>query len=317
MPRNDDLDDDRPRRPRDDDEGDRPARSRRRDEDDLDADRPRRRRDDEDDDRRPPKRRNATGLVVGILVGVFVVCCGGGGALVYYMYIKVKKAAEQIGGTFEGIVESEQSRQNLIQIGTAAQKHHDALGAYPNNSYETRPKGDRPLLSWRVHLLPYLGENALYQQFKLDEPWDSPNNIRLLNQMPNVYGTPVARAKAGPGKTFYRGFSHRGGMFEKPAMPGAPPSRLKIPDVSDGASNTILVIDAGEAVEWTRPDDIDFGPGRPRPELGGAYPSVPYVMVLMCDGSVRKFIKTTPDATLRQLGDRADGQVIPLGWEQP
>lgn len=319
MPRNDDdFDDDRPRRrPRDDDEDDRPARSRRRDEDDLDSDRPRRRRFDEDDDRRPPPRKKGNGLLIGILVGVFVVCCGGGGTAAYLIYRGVKKTVEQVGGAIEGFTESEQSRQNLTQIGTAAQKHHDTVGAYPNNSYETNPNGTRPLLSWRVHILPYLGYDNIYKQFKLDEPWDSPTNIRMLNQMPTVYGTPAAQLKAGNGKTFYRGFGHRGAMFEKPPAPGAPPPKVTMAGVSDGASNTILVVDAGEAIEWTKPDDLDFGPGRPRPELGAAYPNVPYVMVLTCDGTVRKFLRTAPDTTLRLLTDRNDGQVIPLGWEQP
>jgi hypothetical protein len=305
MPRNDDdLDDD-----------DRPARRRPRDDEDSErSDRPRRRRDEDDE---PPPKKKGNGVLIGILVGVFVVCCGGGGTVVYLIYRGVKKTVEQVGTTFEGFTESEQSRQNLMRIGTAAKQHEAAMGTFPNNSYETRPKGVRPLLSWRVHILPYIGEAALYRQFKLDEPWDSPNNKPLLNQMPAVYGTPAAQAKAGPGKTFYRGFSHNGGMFEKPTAPGNPPSKVPITAVVDGTSNTILVVDAGEAIEWTKPDDIDFGPGQPRPELGGAYPNVPYVMVLMCDGTVRKLIKTTPDATLRLLADRKDGEVIPIGWEQP
>jgi hypothetical protein len=307
MPRNDDYqDDDRPRR--------RPG-----DDDEADEDRPRRRRPDDDDDNRPPPRKKGTGLMIGILVGVFLLCCGGGGTAVYLIYRGVKKTVEQVGTTMEGFVESEQSKQNLIRIGSAIQQYENANGAFPNNTYETRPKGTRPLLSWRVHILPYLGaqEKALYQQFKLEEPWDSPNNIRLVNQMPAIFGTPTAQTKAGPGKTFYRGFSHRGGMFEKPNMPGDQPPKITMAGIKDGTSSTILVVDAGEAVEWTKPDDIDFGPARPRPELGGAYPNVPWVMILMCDGTVRKYIKTTPESTLRMLADRQDGQVIPVGWEQP
>ena len=308
MPRNDDeLDDD-----------DRPRRRSRDDDDDRQEDRPRRRsRDNDDGADRPPPRRSATGLVVGILVGVFLVCCGGGGLAVWYIYKGVKKTVEQVNTAMEGVVESEQSRQNLVRIGSAIQQYETANGAFPNNSYEIKPKGTRPLLSWRVHILPQLGENGLYQQFKLDEPWDSPTNIRLLNQMPAIYGSPTAQTKAGPGKTYYRGFSHKGGMFEKPNAPGDQPPKLKVADVRDGTSNTLLVVDAGQAVEWTKPDDIDFGQGKPRPDLGGAYPNVPWVMVLTCDGTVRKLIRTAPDTTLRLLADRQDGQVIPVGWEQP
>jgi hypothetical protein len=302
MPRNDDDldDDDRParRRPRDDDD-DRPARSRRRDDDDG-----------------PPPKKKGTGLVIGILVGVFVVCCGGGITAVIVAINWGKKKVQEVGTAMEGFVESEHSRQNLVRIGGAIQQYENVNGGFPNNTYEVQPKGIRPLLSWRVHILPMLGENALYQRFKLDEPWDSPNNIKLVNQMPTVYGSPTAQAKAGPGKTFYRGFSNPGGIFEKPSAPGVAPPKITLAQIPDGVSNTILVMDAGDAVEWTKPDDIDFGPGRPPPNLGGAYPNVPFVMVLMADGTVHQMVRQVPDDTLRKLSDRKDGAVIPPGWEQ-
>src|SRR5207248_10367 len=101
-------------------------------------------------------------------------------------------------------------------IGRAAHDHADALGYLPNNSYEVRNGKPSGLLSWRVHLLPYLGEKALYNEFKLDEPWDGPTNRKLLARMPAVYASPEARKKAGEGKTFYRGFTAPGGIFEKP-----------------------------------------------------------------------------------------------------
>src|SRR4051812_49040872 len=48
-------------------------------------------------------------------------------------------------------------------------------------------KGDRPLLSWRVAILPWLEEHELYQRFHLDEAWNSPHNLSLLGEMPRVY----------------------------------------------------------------------------------------------------------------------------------
>jgi hypothetical protein len=304
MPRNDDDFDDedrsRPRRrPRDDEDDDRPAR-------------PRRPRDEDDD---APPRKKGNGLVIGILIGVLVVCCGGGGTAAYFIYRGLKKTVEQIGTTVEGFTEAEQSRQNLTQIGSAIQQYERARGAFPNNSYEVGAKPSRALLSWRVHILPYLGQDALYKQFKLDEPWDSPNNIKLLNQMPAVYGSPGAQKKAGAGKTFYRGFSAPGGIFEKPSAPGGKAPTITKDFIPDGTANTILVVDAGDAVEWTKPDDLDFGPGRPRPNLGGAYPNVPFVMVLMADGTVHQMVREVPDDTLKKLIDRKDGWVIPAGWE--
>ncbi|MBO0697057.1 MAG: DUF1559 domain-containing protein [Zavarzinella sp.] len=301
MPRpDDDFDDDRPRRrPRDEDEDDRPARRRRNEDDDY-----------------PPRKKSNAGLIVGILVGAFVLCCGGGGFLAYFVVRGAKEGLNKAMEVVQEANEAQQSETRLTEIGTAMQKHHDALATFPNNSFETGGNGSRPLLSWRVHLLPYLGQDALYKQFKLDEPWDSPNNIKLLTRMPDVYGSPEARKKAGDGKTFYRGFTAPGGIFEKPPRPGDPVPRIKITDIPDGTVNTILVIDAGEAVEWTKPDDLDFSPGRPRPALGGAYPNFPQVVVLMADGKVRMLTRSVPDQDLRLLIDRKDGKPTPAGWLQ-
>jgi Protein of unknown function (DUF1559) len=131
-----------------------------------------------------------------------------------------------------------------------------------------------------------------------------------------VYASPEARKLAGEGKTFYRGFSAPRGIFEKPQNPGVPPPKIKFADIVDGTSNTILVIDAGEAVEWTKPDDLDFSAARPRPALGGTYPTFPMVMVLMADGTVKQMNRQVPDDTLRSLIDRQDGKVVPAGWVQ-
>jgi hypothetical protein len=305
MPRRDDEyeDDDRPRRRPRDDNGD--------------DDRPRR-RFEEDDDRSPRrKKKSSTGLVIGILAVVFLLCCGGGGFVAWRAFKGAKEGIDKVVAAVGEVQETEESRQNLTRIGMAIHNYHDAMNALPNNSYGPQGKQSRPLLSWRVHILPHLGENALYQQFKLDEPWDSASNRRLLSQMPAVYGGPDTRKKAGEGKTFYRGFSHRGAIFEKPQAPGAPPPRIALAQIPDGTTNTIMVIDAGESVEWTRPDDIDWSPGRRRPALGGAYPSLQFCMVLMANGAVRTMRKDIQEQTFRNLIGRDDGIVIPDAWDQP
>ena len=72
----------------------------------------------------------------------------------------------------------EQSKNNLKQILIGVHGYCDANGAVPNNVLDAKAK--KPLLSWRVHLLPYLEENELYKQFKLDEAWDSETNMKLV-----------------------------------------------------------------------------------------------------------------------------------------
>ena len=51
-------------------------------------------------------------------------------------------------------------------------------------------KDGKPLHSWRVLILPQLDENTHYKEFRLDEPWDSPHNLPLLQRMPRVYAAP-------------------------------------------------------------------------------------------------------------------------------
>src|SRR5215472_15101476 len=126
----------------------------------------------------------------------------------------------------------------------------------------------KPLLSWRVLILPYVEEDALYKQFKLDEPWDSPHNIKLLDKMPRIYAPPQdlpIKLEIKPSDTFYQVFTGRGTAFEGTVG-------LKYPsDFLDGTSNTILVIEAGEAVPWTKPADLHYDSDRALPPLGGIF----------------------------------------------
>src|SRR5262249_7367750 len=151
-----------------------------------------------------------------------------------------------------------ESANNLKEIGIALHHHHDINNALPTNTFG--PNG-QPLLSWRVHLLPYLGEQALYNQFRLDEPWDGPNNKRLLDQMRGLSATPAERRASVPkeNKPYYGGFSTAGAVFGPrpgqpfpagpggPFGPGGPPGfrppavGLRFTDVTDGTSNTIAV----------------------------------------------------------------------------
>lgn len=299
MPRtDDDFEDDRPRRrrPRDDDDQDRPARSRRRPDDEED-DRPfRRRRDEDDDDLPPPRKKKSNLALILTLLGVgLVLLCGGGIAGIYFL-------GDQLVG---GNRDRQKSSNNLKQIGLAFHSYSDSNNAIPNNSYA--PDG-KPLLSWRVHILPYLEQDSLYRQFNLKEPWDGPTNRPLIAQMPAVYGTPAMQKRAGQGKTYYRGFSHPGAIFEKPRQPGFA-NRLHIAGLADGLSNTIFVVEADEPVDWTKPDDLDFGPGKPLPPLGAGR-NDNYVTILMGDGSIRVVRKTNNETAWRAAIGYQDGQTV-------
>src|SRR5262245_41069771 len=133
---------------------------------------------------------------------------------------------------------------NLKQIGAAMQLYHDVYRRFPT---DIRGPDGAALLSWRVQILPFMGIDSLFAKFRPDEPWDSPHNKALLERMPDVYELPGGRAE--PGMTFYRGFTGRDTLFD-PTIPEG----VSMTAIRDGASNTLAVVEAREAVPWTRPD---------------------------------------------------------------
>src|SRR5208337_936304 len=81
---------------------------------------------------------------------------------------------------------------NIKQIMLAMHNYISANNAFPRDITD---KNGKPLLSWRVAILPYVEQGVLFDKFKLDEPWDSPHNQELLKYMPLVYQCP-SRASA-------------------------------------------------------------------------------------------------------------------------
>jgi uncharacterized protein (TIGR03067 family) len=150
-----------------------------------------------------------------------------------------------------------QSVQNLRQIGVAMHAYLDKYGRFPPAA--ARAKDGKPLLSWRVLLLPFLKHDALYQAFKLDEPWDGPHNQKLLAQIPNVYA-PMRDAE---GHTPYQVLVGPGTMFESTQGPRFEDLR------PNGSYNTIMVVEGADFVPWTKPADLVYDPQKPLPKLGG------------------------------------------------
>jgi hypothetical protein len=189
----------------------------------------------------------------------------------------------------------QKSTNNLKIIGLAMHNFNDAVGNMPSN-FQT--KDGKPGLSWRVAILPFLEEDKLYREFKLDEPWDSEHNSKLIEKMPKVY-TPV-RGRAEKGQTFYQMFAGERTMLDPKGM-------LTLASVTDGLSNTFMVAEGGKPVVWTKPDDLPFD-GTKIPELGGMFDG--QFNMLMGDGSVMRFPKGVDADVLRRGIDRADGEVV-------
>jgi hypothetical protein len=181
-----------------------------------------------------------------------------------------------------------QTQNNLRRIAGAMDEYEERYRELPRVGGPDQ-RGRPVALSWRVQLLPYLGEDSLYQQFKLDEPWDSPPNKRLLAQMPKVYVHPLGDSdKRAEGYTYYRVFVGLGAGFQF----GQPTTSRRI-----DRNTTIMVVEAAEPVPWTEPEELEFGPDKPLPRLGGLFPG--YYHVVFWDGFVDSFLQTTDEATLR------------------
>ena len=191
------------------------------------------------------------------------------------------------------------SINNLKQIALAMHNYNSTYGAFPAAAICDKKTG-KPLLSWRVAILQYIEEEALYKQFKMDEPWDSEHNLKLAKNMPKIYFHPKAN-KPGDDKTHYRLFYGKGAAFELNKPSG-------LAQITDGSSNTLMVVEAEESVVWTNPNDLAFDPAKALPKMlsiDGKF-SAAY-----CDGSVRTFKMPIDQEILKLLIQKNDGKFIP------
>jgi prepilin-type processing-associated H-X9-DG protein len=195
---------------------------------------------------------------------------------------------------------SASSANNLHQIALAAQNYLATFNALPPRARFS--KDGKPLLSWRVLILPFIEEDALYRKFHLDEPWDSPNNRALIPMMPKCYASPTMPQA---GKTPYLAVCGKGLMFD------GDKGRRPV-DITDGMSNTIMFIESQPAQEviWTKPDDWEFNEQQPLAGLG-AQPG--RFNAAFADGSVRRIPTTIDPATLKALLTIAGGEAVPPG----
>ncbi|MDY3554145.1 DUF1559 domain-containing protein [Gemmata sp. JC717] len=193
--------------------------------------------------------------------------------------------------------ELETASENLKQVGLAFHAHADEHDGRPAD--DIADKDGRLLLSWRVALLPYLGEEKLYKQFKLDEPWDGPNNKKLIEKMPKLYAP--ARGKAKAGETFYQRFVGKDTIWTEKGS-------LKWAQIGDGLSNTALVVEAANPVTWSQPTDLTFNEKLPLPGLGGSFDGDFHV--LMGDGSVYLFKKGGDPGEMKKVIMPNDAQPV-------
>jgi prepilin-type processing-associated H-X9-DG protein len=197
-----------------------------------------------------------------------------------------------------------QCTNNLKEIALAIHNYEVKEGSYPPAAkYDANGK---PLLSWRVLILPYMDQQSLYQQFHLDEPWDSPHNMPLAAKMPQAFACPSN--PLAQNMTTYQVIVDPRSLFT------GEPSGVRLQDVPDSTSNTLMVLEAVTAVPWSKPEDLSLASKDPLLGMGSKHPGG--FNAAMGDGSVQ-FIRTfganaiNPQA-LKALVTRNGGETVAI-----
>jgi len=145
-------------------------------------------------------------------------------------------------------VDIESMRWISLGVGNYLQANRDR---YPN--YATFSENGTPLLSWRVAILPYIGELELYNQFHLNEPWDSEHNRTLIAKIPKGFVDPTGQAPAGT--TLFRMIGGPGSLLSQF------PNGFSTSDLKYSQRTLYMVtVRPEQAVEWTRPEFIPYEP---------------------------------------------------------
>ena len=136
---------------------------------------------------------------------------------------------------------------SLKQIALALDNYHDDYGCFPP-AYIADDNG-RPIHSWRVLILPYVEQQVLYDQYRFDEPWDGPNNRRLVDIPLQAFNCPSDYKKPSPMTSYV--------AVVGPDTAWPESGCTKIDDFADGTSNTLLVVEvANSGIHWMEPRDL-------------------------------------------------------------
>jgi hypothetical protein len=194
---------------------------------------------------------------------------------------------------------------NLKELALAFEKYHADKGHYPPAAIY---KDNVPLYSWRVELLPYLGEQKLYDRFHKGKAWDAPENQDLLKQMPRVLAHPGIPPGEVTDQTCFQ-------LLTGPHAAFHGGRRVKKADIADGTANTLLLVECRGLVPWTAPMDVSVpdDPGQVEkqvlPNLGLL--DVPTFPVVLFDGSIHRLPRKMKGADFLHAVNPRDGAGLP------
>ena len=194
-----------------------------------------------------------------------------------------------------------QCSNNMKQIALALYNYESIHKSFPP-AFTTDASG-KPLHSWRTLILPYMEQSALYNQIDLNKPWDDPVNLPFSQVVIPTYACPSGHTDS-PEKTCYQVVIDPSGIFTGPAV-------CNLSTISDGTSNTILVVEteSQNAVPWMAPSDTDLptflarGQSRSSHHTGGGN-------VAIADGSVVFLSDSVDPKTASSMVSKAGGELV-------
>lgn len=204
-------------------------------------------------------------------------------------------------------------RGRLKQLGLALHSYHDQYQCLPP-AYVLGPDGKK-WHSWRVLVLPFLGEETLYSEYRLDEPWNGPNNSQLMNRMPDVFGSPLGD-RTGPGTAHFLAIVGR-----KSAWPEY--LSLSFSEFTDGKSNVLLLVESADSdIAWLEPRDLSvkqmlkLSHAESGPRCVARIPGNPF-LGLLADGAVKSLSNSlAPDVlgglVTPAMGGSSLGKTLPI-----
>lgn len=245
---------------------------------------------------KPSGGGGATWVIVLAVCAALCLPCGGIGVA---LLLPAVQAAREAARRME-------CQNNLKQIALAMLNYEATHRTFPP-AYLPDANG-QPMHSWRVMILPYMEQQALYQRYDLNEPWDGPNNSLLIDSMPEVYACPSDPT----GGCAYHVINVPDGIFDGAKANG-------MASIIDGTSNTILVVEAvGSMQDWTDPTN-DLGPAALTQPVNSAKDGTAIssyhpggAMIVRADGSVIFIPETTATQIISAMTTKSDGQAVQL-----
>ena len=241
------------------------------------------------DDAMPVTRPTSALRSLLVLGGIPLATCVVSGLLLIPTVCRVQEASARANDA-----------NNLKQLGHAVENYDAVMGQMIGPYAQVSPDVLNTGLSFRVSLLPYIEHDDRYRQFDLKQSWDSPRNAVASSEPLKFFQSPDTPDATKP-DTPYRVFYGGGALFEADGKP------VKLADIPDGTSNTILFVHATETVPWAKPQEFAYTRTTPLPPLGSPGLGKGF-NVAFADGSVRFLRPTIPEADLRSLIEKADGR---------